>query len=71
MVTGHDFGQGAVIVLNGQDLPTSNDDQNPSTALTSKKGGKKIHPGDPVMIQVRNPDGTMSNQFSFIRPAGG
>jgi photosystem II stability/assembly factor-like uncharacterized protein len=70
-VYGRNFEDGAVIVLNQADLNTVNDSQNPTTTLMSKKGGKKIGPGDSVMIQVRNADGTMSNQYNFIRPAGG
>ena len=54
---------GAVILLNGEQQKTINDDQNPSTALIGKKAGRKIRPGDTV--QVRNPDGTVSQEFTF------
>ena len=54
---------GAVILLNGEEEKTRNDDQNPSTRLIGKKAGKKIKAGD--KLQVRNPDGTLSEEFSF------
>jgi hypothetical protein len=37
--------------------------------LFSKKAGKKIAQGQRVMIQVRNANGTMSNEYVFTRPA--
>jgi hypothetical protein len=68
-VQGQSFDQGAVIVIGGADLPTTNDSQDPSSMLVSKKGGKRITPGQQVTIQVRNSDGTMSNPYSYTRPA--
>ena len=29
---------------------------------------KNIEPGQTVVLQVRNPDGSLSNEFSFTRP---
>jgi photosystem II stability/assembly factor-like uncharacterized protein len=68
-VQGQSFDQGAVIVIGGSDLPTINDSQNPSSMLVAKKGGRRITPGQQVTIQVRNSDGTMSNPYSYTRPA--
>jgi len=64
-VYGSGFAQGAVIIASGNQLNTINDGQNPDTTLMSKKGGKKIKPGEAASIQVMNPDGTMSNTISF------
>ncbi|HET9530101.1 MAG TPA: kelch repeat-containing protein [Blastocatellia bacterium] len=63
IVTGENFDPGAVILLNGQEQKSKNDKQNPQTRLIGKKAGKKIKPGD--KLQVRNPDGTLSEEFVF------
>jgi photosystem II stability/assembly factor-like uncharacterized protein len=62
-VTGEGFDSGAVILLNGQKQKTRNDDRNPGIALIGKKTGKRIKPGD--RLQVRNADGTTSEEFTF------
>jgi hypothetical protein len=63
-LSGENFLVGAVILLNGEEEKTRNDDQNPSTMLIGKKAGMKIKPGD--RVQVRNPDGTLSEEFIFM-----
>ena len=63
-VSGQNFDPGAVILLNDVDQVTLNDHQNPMTTLIGKKAGKKIKPGD--RLQVRNPNGTHSQEFTFI-----
>ena len=62
-ILGEKFQLGAVILLNGEDQRTTNDDQNPKTTLICKKAGKKVKPGD--KLQVRNPNGTLSQEFTF------
>ena len=62
-VFGENFDDGAVILLNGEEQRTLNDSQNPKTTLIGKKAGKKVKPGD--KLQVRNPNGTQSEEFSF------
>jgi Viral BACON domain len=62
-VTGENFDAGAVILLNGEEQKTGNDVQNPTTTLIGKKAGKKLKPGD--KLQVRNPNGSLSQQFTF------
>ena len=52
-VFGENFDPGAVILRNGEEQKTKNDDLNPQTALIGKKAGKRIKPGD--KLQVRNP----------------
>jgi acetyl esterase/lipase len=66
-VSGEGFKDGAVILLNGVPQKTRNDGQDPRTRLIAKKAGKKIAPGQTVMLQVENPDGSRSEQFSFVR----
>lgn len=63
IIAGENFEDGAVIVLNGKEQKTANDEQNPKTTLIGKKAGKKIRPGD--TLQVRNPNGTLSQEFTF------
>ena len=62
-MVGENFVSGAVILLNGEEQKTRNDGQNPQTTLIGKKAGRKIKPGD--RVQVRNPDGTISEAFNF------
>jgi len=63
IVIGENFVPDAVILINGEEQLTKNDDQNPQTMLIGKKAGIKIRPGD--RVQVRNPDGTLSEEFIF------
>jgi Tol biopolymer transport system component len=63
VVTGEHFDAGAEILLNGAAQKTRNDAENPTGTLIGKKAGKKIRPGD--RLQVRNPDGALSQEFSF------
>jgi hypothetical protein len=62
-VVGEKFDDGAVILLNGEEQRTQNDEQNPKTTLIGKKAGKKIRPGD--RLQIRNPDDILSEEFIF------
>lgn len=69
IVTGINFVDGAALLMDGvKQKKTHNDEGSPSTMLIAKKTGKKIAPGQTVMLQVRNPDGTLSAAFSFTRP---
>ena len=77
-VSGENFGSGAAVFMcevcatpteDGKKLKKfKNDSDNPLTLLTSKKAGKEISPGSTVRLQVRNPDGTLSEIFEFTRP---
>jgi hypothetical protein len=62
-ITGENFDDGAVILLNGEEQKTKQPAANPQTILIGKKAGTKIKPGD--RVQVRNPDGTLSEEFIF------
>jgi uncharacterized delta-60 repeat protein len=70
IVYGKNFEMGAELLMNGEkQKKTFNDDVNPTTVLIAKKSGKKkIAPGQTVTLQVRNPDGTLSNEFLYTRP---
>jgi hypothetical protein len=78
LVSGQDFANGAslfmcdacaVAVTDGSRAKkTSNDETTPTTLLVSAKGGKAIAPGQTVNLQVQNPDGSVSNTFTFTRP---
>jgi photosystem II stability/assembly factor-like uncharacterized protein len=66
IVLGENFYPRAAILINGEEQITRNDDQSPQGALIGKKAGKKIKPGD--RLQVRNPNGSMSEEFVFTGP---
>jgi hypothetical protein len=63
IVVGENFDSGAAILLNGEEQITKNDGQNPQTTLIGKKAGKRLKAGD--RVQVRNPNGTLSEEFIF------
>jgi hypothetical protein len=67
LVMGQNFDSGAVILKNGDPQRTLHDDQNPTTLLTGKKVNKTISPGETVTIQVKNSDGSLSNQVTYTR----
>ena len=69
IVTGANFGTGAVILLDGEGQATRNSASNPAAVLVAKQSGRKIGRGETVTLQVQNPDGTLSNEFAFTRPA--
>ena len=69
LVSGSNFAFEAQLLMDGdKQKKTFNDDVNPSMLLVARKSGKFIAPGQTVVLQVKNPDGTLSNEFSFTRP---
>lgn len=68
IVTGEDFDDGADIYLNDEKQKTKNDSDNLTTKLIAKKAGKKIEPGQTVMIKVKNSSGLESVVEMFTRP---
>jgi len=69
LVMGENFDFEAQLSMDGaKQKKTFNDDLTPNTLLVARKSGKQISPGQTVVLQVRNPDGTLSNEFSFTRP---
>ena len=68
-VYGKNFDKGAELLMNGEkQKKIFNDEVMPATMLVARKSGKNIAPGETVTLQVRNIDGSLSNQFSFTRP---
>lgn len=69
IVTGVNFVDGAELLVDGvKQKKTFNDETNPTTIIVARKSGKTIARGQTVNLQVRNPDGQLSQQFSFTRP---
>lgn len=78
LVSGQNFGDGALLfscdtcampATDGSKMKkTFNDELTPATLLVARKGGKSIAPGQTVNLQVKNPDGSVSNTFTFTRP---
>ena len=66
-VHGSLFQSGAVILINGEEQKTKNDPEASFATLIGKKAGKKIAPGQTVKVQVQNPDGGISDEFSLTR----
>jgi hypothetical protein len=69
IVTGSGFEIGSKILLEGEKQKTQNDQTNPQSTLIARKAGKWIAPGKTVTLQVRNPGGSVSDEFHFTRPA--
>ena len=70
VVAGENFDNGAEVFMDGvKQKKTGNFDPfNLARVLIAKKTGKKIGRGQTVSLQVRNPDGMLSNTFMFTRP---
>jgi len=69
IVTGVNFVDGAELLVDGvKQKKTFNDPEKPTTSIVARKSGKAIAKGQTVVLQVRNPDGQLSQQFSFTRP---
>jgi hypothetical protein len=65
-VIGENFSEGAIIWVNGVDVGTRNDPDNPAGMLIAKKGGKRIPPDTVASIAVQNVDGTKSQDFELF-----
>ena len=69
IVTGENFDLGAVLLMDGAKVKkTGNDEITPSTVIIARKAGNQISPGQEVVLQVKNLDGTLSESFPFRRP---
>lgn len=66
-VTGVNFSKGAVLFINWQRQRTESDKQAPASALRVNKIATIINPGQPVKLQVQNPDGRLSPPYNFTR----
>lgn len=65
-VSGDSFDAGAVILLNGEEQPTENDKQIPNGSLFGKTAGKRIRNNPDIKIQVRNANGRLSQEVTYI-----
>jgi hypothetical protein len=69
IITGENFDIGATLLMDDTKVKkTGNDETNPTTVIIARKAGNQIAPGQLVMLQVRNLDGTLSEIFPFMRP---
>lgn len=68
-VYGKNFENGAEVLMNDdKQKKTFNDELTPATVLIARKTGRNIAPGETVKLQVRNPDGRLSNALTYTRP---
>jgi glucose/arabinose dehydrogenase len=67
VIVGQNFDPGSVVLVNGADWRTLHDDQMPGT-LIAKKAARQITSSQRVVLQVRNSNGLLSEDFNFIRP---
>ena len=68
LVIGSGFEIGAQVLLNGEPRRTRNSIFSPRTRLLVKVHNSDVEPGETATLQVRNPDGTISPEFSFEWP---
>ena len=66
ILTGENFMVGAVILVDGEQQKTKNDEINPTTMLIAKKAGKKIPDYATVAIQVQGSNG-VTDSFPFFK----
>ena len=66
IVTGQNFANGAVILVNGEPQKSANDSDDPSTVLIAKKAGKNIADNTAVNIQVLSA-GATSDKFGLFK----
>jgi hypothetical protein len=66
ILTGVNFMEGAVILVNGEPQKTRNDEESPSTTLIAKKAGKNITDNSAVTIQVESANG-LTDKFPFFK----
>jgi photosystem II stability/assembly factor-like uncharacterized protein len=67
IITGENFSEGAVVLINGSEQNTRRDAKRPATRLVAKKSARQIKLTEPVIVQVRNSNGSLSNEYRFIR----
>ena len=68
IVEGRNFESGSVIIVDGKQQQTLNDPASATSKLMSKKAGKKIKKMPEAIVQVINPDGGMSSDYTFKQP---
>jgi len=66
ILTGENFAEGAVVLVNGEPHKTRNDEGSPSTTLIAKKAGKFIPDNAAVDIQVQSGN-SLTEKFPFFK----
>jgi len=66
ILTGENFAEGAVVLVNGEPQKTRNDEESPSTTLIAKKAGNYIPDNAAVNIQVQSGN-SLSQKFPFFK----
>lgn len=61
IISGFGFGEGAVVLVNGEPQKSKNDPDLPSRTLRVPRGKKRISSGEIAMVQVQNTDGELSD----------
>lgn len=64
-VEGENFSDGARVLVDGEELKSASDETYPSNFVFAKKAKKKIPRNQSIILQVRNSDGQLSNDFTF------
>jgi hypothetical protein len=67
-ITGENFVEGDVIVIDGKKVTTTTSSAHPTTIVVAPNGAKKIVSGETVTLRVENPDGELSVGFPFQSP---
>lgn len=53
------------MLVDGQRFKSENDEAYPGNFLRAKKAKKKVPRDQVIQVQVQNPDGATSNEFTF------
>jgi hypothetical protein len=66
IISGENFANTPVILINGQPQKTRSLDDSPATTLLVKNAANHLPPGEIASLQAQNPDGQMSESFEFF-----
>ncbi len=66
ILTGENFAEGAVVLVNGEPQKTRNDEESPSTTLIAKKAGNNIPDNATVNLQVQSGN-SLTEKFLFFK----
>lgn len=65
VLQGENFADGATVLIDGQPFKSSNGAALPANILYAKKAKKKVAADRVIQLQAQNPDGKISNEFTF------
>jgi len=66
IVSGANFGVGAIILVSGKKQNTRNDAEHPSSVLIAVDSARRVPRGEIVVAKVQNPGGAISNELAFF-----